>query len=434
MLFSHIGILDENLDYQPDMFVGTSGERIAYIGKAEPPAEEAPAYGERYDGRGRLLMPAFYNAHAHAPMVLLRGFAENLHLQEWLNDKVYPFEARITGEDARAATDLAAAEMLRFGVVSFSDMYMRDDERCEAVRDAGMKMNISRGVTAFDVTDYRKIQEAPANDHLYEVWDGAADGRIKVDLSIHGEYTNNEPVCRSIAELAAEHGSIIQIHLSETRLEHEECKARNAGRTPAEFFEYCGVFDQPTIAAHCVWVEPGDIEILREHGVTAVCCPASNMKLGSGFAPVPQLLEAGVKLALGTDGVASNNSHNMLRDLYLLATIYKGSSGDPTVVTPKQAVRAATREGALAQGRDDCGIMRVGARADLVALDVSVPWMNPPTSMLANLVYSASGGDVRLTMVDGRVLYRDGGWPTIDVERAMALTDASARRIISEIA
>lgn len=430
-LFCSIGMFDGRFDYLPARYVGVRDGRIAYIG-AEPPAD-SDAYGTRYDGRGKLLMPAFYNAHAHAPMTLLRGYAENLSLQDWLETRVFPFEGRITGPAARAATDLAIAEMARFGCVSFSDMYFFDDERCESVVDAGAKCNVSRGLTAFAETDYHRTNECAADDRLFAVWNGAGDGRIKADMCIHAEYTNNEPVCREVARIARERGAIVHVHLSETRREHEECKLRHNGMTPARFFEECGVFDSPVLAAHCVWCDEGDLQILAGHGATVACNPASNMKLASGFAPVPRMIELGINVALGTDGVASNNAHDMMRDLYLFAVLYKGATGDPTVVTPRQALAAATRAGALAQGRPDCGLVAEGMRADLTVLDVDRPWMYPQTDMAANVVYSASGGDVVLTMCDGRILYRDGEWPTVDVERAQFETQGYAERIIGQL-
>lgn len=430
-LFCAIDLLDENLLHLHGRYVGVRDGRIAYIGAVEP--DDAAAYAERYDGRGKLLMPALYNAHAHAPMTLLRGYAENLALQDWLNTKVFPFEARIDDAAAGPATELAIAEMLRFGCAGFSDMYFFDDARCEAVLASGIKCNVARGIAAFDAPSYAALPEAAANDHLLKAWDGAGDGRIKVDLCVHAEYTNGEAVCRGLAEAALAHGSIVQVHVSETRREVEECRERHGGLSPVRFLESCGVFDNPVVAAHCVWVDDDDIAVLASHGATVACNPASNLKLASGFAPVPKMLAAGVNVALGTDGPASNNAHNLFRDAYLFATLYKGATGDPTAVTPRQALHAATRAGALAQGRYDCGAVAVGNRADLVVLDVDVPWMHPATDMASNVVYAASGAEVVLTMVDGRVLYRNGAWTTIDVERAQSEVDSAAKRIIGEL-
>ena len=427
-LFCAIGLLDEDFVHQTGRYVGVRDGRIAYIGDCEP--SDAASYGERYDGRGKLLMPALYNAHAHAPMTLLRGYAENLALQDWLNTKVFPFEACIDDAAAGPATELAIAEMLRFGCAGFSDMYFFDDARCEAVLASGIKCNVARSIAAFDAPSYRELPEAQANAHLLEAWDGAGDGRIKVDLCVHAEYTNGPAVCRGLAEEALEHGSIVQVHVSETRREVEECRARHGGLSPVRFLEECGIFDNPVVAAHCVWVDEDDIAVLAGHGATVACNPASNLKLASGFAPVPAMLAAGVNVALGTDGPASDNAHNLFRDAYLFATLYKGATGDPTAVTPRQALYAATRAGALAQGRYDCGSVAVGNRADLAVLDVDVPWMHPATDVAANVVYAASGAEVVLTMVDGRVLYRDGEWPTVDVERAQREVDAATERIV----
>ena len=212
----------------------------------------------------------------------------------------------------------------------------------------------------------------------------------------------------------------MQVHVSETRLEHEECKERHGGLTPVRYFDSLGLFDVPVTAAHCVWVDDGDIDILAQRGVFVAVNPASNMKLGSGFAPVPKMLERGVEVCLGTDGMASNNNHDLMQDLYLLALLYKGSTGDPAAVEPKQALRAATRAGALSQGREDCGLVAVGAKADLCVLDVTGPSWAPMTNPLVNVVYAGHGADVRLTMCDGRTVYHDGAWPTLDVERAKA--------------
>lgn len=430
-LFCAIDLLDEQFVYHSNQYVGVRDGHIAYIGAVAP--DDAHAYDEHYDGRGKLLMAALYNAHAHSPMTLLRGYAENLALQDWLNTRVFPFEARIDDAAAQAATNLAIAEMLRFGCAGFSDMYFFDDARCEAIQSSGIKCNLSHSIAAFDAPSYLDLPEASINERLLKTWHGAADGRIKVDLCVHAEYTNGEAVCRGVAACAQEHRAIVHVHVSETQREVEECRTRHEGLSPVQFLDRCGMFLNPVVAAHCVWVDDEDIAILASRKATVACNPASNLKLASGFAPIPRMLQAGVSVALGTDGPASNNAHNLFRDTYLFATLYKGATGDPTAVTPKQALFAATRAGALAQGRTDCGALAVGNRADLTVLDIDVPWMHPATSMAANMVYAASGAEVVLTMVDGRVLYRDGVWPTIDVEQAKHEVDAASAHIIASL-
>ena len=433
MLFADIDIFDENLDLRPHCWVGVKNGRIAYLDGQAPADAEAEAYGEVYDGRGKLLVPAFYNAHAHAPMTLLRGYAENLPLQAWLNDMVWPFEAKMTPEDNYWATLLACAEMARYGVVSFSDMYYATDERVCAVVESGLKANICESELYFEPKPFADYASCAAVEEYVGKYHGAADGRILIDYNIHAEYTSNPQTCKDIAAVVKEKGLRMHLHASETRSEHEECKQRHDGLTPIQYFASIGVLDVPTTAAHCTWCEPADFDIMVEKGVFAAANPASNMKLGSGYAPIPAMLERGVSVCLGTDGMASNNNHDMMQDLYLLALLYKGSTGDPSVVTPKQALSAATRVGALSQGREDCGLVREGMKADLAVLDVTGPSWAPRTNPLVNMVYAGHGSDVVLTMSDGAVVYRDGTYPGIDVERAKAEVEARTKRIISEV-
>lgn len=433
MLFADIDILDENLDLRPHCWVGVKNGRIAYLDGQAPADAEAEAYGEVYDGRGKLLVPAFYNAHAHAPMTLLRGYAENLPLQAWLNDMVWPFEAKMTPEDNYWATLLACAEMARYGVVSFSDMYYATDERVCAVVESGLKANICESELYFEPKPFADYASCAAVEEYVGKYHGAADGRILIDYNIHAEYTSNPQTCKDIAAVVKEKGLRMHLHASETRSEHEECKQRHDGLTPVRYFESLGVLDVPVTAAHCVWVDDGDIDVLAERGVFVAANPASNMKLGSGFAPVAKMLARGVNVCLGTDGMASNNNHDMMQDMYLLALTAKGSTNDPAVVTPKQALTAATRVGALSQGRDDCGYVAVGAKADLCVLDTSGPSWAPMTNPLVNVVYAGHGADVCLTMCDGVVVYREGEWPTLDIERAKAEVEARTKRIIGEL-
>ena len=431
MLFANIAIIDEDFGYQANRWVGVRNGRIDYIGPEAP--ADAASYGEQYDGAGKLLMPALYNAHAHAPMTLLRGFAENLPLQRWLNEKCWPFEAKMTPEDNYWALVLACAEMARYGVVSFSDMYYATPERVKAVSEAGMKANLCEGLIAFEPKPYAEYPICQRNEEFVKLYHGYADGRILMDYNIHAEYTSNQQVCEDIVAIVKEKGLRLHIHASETASEVEDCRGRHDGLTPVQYFDALGVFDLPVTAAHCVWVDDGDIDILAEKGVFVAHNPASNMKLGSGFAPIAKMLDRGVNVCLGTDGMASNNNHDMFADMYLMGLVAKGATLDPAVVTPQQVLRAATRMGALSQGRDDCGLVKEGMKADLCVLDVTGPQWCPMTDPLYNVVFSGSGSDVVLTMCDGVVVYRDGIWPTIDLERAKAEVVARSQRIISEL-
>lgn len=428
MLFANIGILDETCTYVPNCYVGVRDDRIAYIGRSEP----AKSYGERYDGKGRLLMPGLVNTHSHAPMTLLRGYAENMTLQSWLNDRVFPFEAKLTAEDIYNGSMLAFAEMLRFGVTSASEMYYMGAAMGRAVLDSGIRSNISLSVTCFDDSDLWSLPIYRETLDLMPSLHNGGNGRLKLDLSIHGEYTSTPKVVHQMAELAKGTGLIVQLHLSETQTEHEGCVARH-GCTPTAYFEKYGVLDSLVIAAHCVWVTPEDRAILAKKGVTAASCPTSNLKLASGFCKVQKLLDAGVNVTVGTDSAASNNALNLWNDLKLLAVLSKAAEHDPTAVSPKQALQIATVNGAKAQGRPDCGVLRVGNKADLIVLNIDVPWMQPVHSMENNLVYAAQGSDVVLTMVDGKVLYRDGIYPHLDIEKLQAQAAKSTSSVLERL-
>ena len=430
MLFSNIDILDENFVHRKGCYVGVKDGRIAYIATAAPQED----FGEVYDGTGKLLMPAFYNAHSHSAMTLMRGYAENMALSDWLHKQIFPFEAKLDSEAIYSGTLLAAAEMVRFGIVSTTDMYFDGEAVSRAVLESGIKMNFSHSVTCFDERGARELPVYEETLNFLRRHHNAENGRVKLDLAIHAEYTSTPRIAEDMAAIAKELGLNLHLHLSETKAEHEACKARHGGRTPARYFCDAGVFDVPATAAHCVWLEGEDFDILKEKGVTVACNPMSNLKLASGFCNAPLLLEKGINVALGTDSVASNNSLNMLEEVKLFATLFKASTGDPTAITPRQALYAATRAGALSQGRADCGLVKEGFRADLIVLDLTArPYLRPCHDMLNNVVFSAQGTDVCLTMADGRVLYRDGAYPTLDVEQAAARAEACVARILSQL-
>ena len=428
MLFEHIDYLDENFEVQKNAFIGIKDGKIAYIG-TEKPQED---FGEVYNGKHGLMMSGFVNAHSHAPMTLLRGYGENLPLDRWLNEKIFPFEDKLTDSAIAASTTLACAEMIRFGTVSFSDMYFFSQTMAKSILDSGIKCNLSRGLTVFSDQDYEQLEAYKDNMDLLKNYQNAGNGRLKIDLCIHGEYTTTPKVVEAVAKHAKSENVNVHIHLSETKKEHEECKQRH-GKTPAKYFADLGLFDQPTTAAHCVWVEDEDIELFKKYGVTVACNPVSNMKLASGFAPIPKMLEKGINIALGTDGCASNNNLNIMQDLYLFALLYKGVTGDPTIVTPKQALSAATLNGFKSQGRMDSGKISVGQKADIIVINTDVPNMYPATDIACNLVYAAQGSDIKLTMVDGKVLYKDGEYLTIDIEKAKAQTQMHTDAILQQL-
>lgn len=428
MLFKNISILNESFEIEENMYVGIEGEKITYISKEAPKR----GFGRVYDGTGKLLMSGFVNTHAHSPMALMRGYGENMALQDWLNKKIFPFEAKLTGDAVYWATMLAMAESVRFGIVSTTDMYYFSEDMVRAIAESGTKNNLSRSITCFDDSELWELESAKEMKSLFETYHNAEGGRIKVDMSIHAEYTSTPKIVRQMAEYTSSIGANMHVHLSETQSEHEECKARH-GMTPAAYFNRLGLFDTPTTAAHCVWIEGEDFEILKEKGVTVASNPVSNMKLASGVCNVPKLLDMGINVSLGTDSVASNNSLNYIEEMKYFATAAKERVKDPTAVTPKQALRAATSSGAQSQGRSDTGVLARGKKADLIVLDISGPHMHPVHSLINNLVYSASGSDVVLTMADGKILYENGKYFTIDLERAVYETERAAKKILQAL-
>ena len=430
MLFTNIGVLDEHFDYHENWYVAVEKDRIAYVGAEKPEGN----FGEIYDGCGKVLMPAFVNAHSHSAMTLMRGYGENLALSDWLNKRIFPFEAKLDGEAIHNGAMLAAAEMVRFGIVSTTEMYFDAAAIRRAVMDSGIKMNMGLSVTCFDDRGYEDLPIYSEMLDALQTCHGAADGRLKLDASLHAEYTSTQKLAEGVAAFAREHGLRQHVHLSETKSEHEACKQRRNGRTPAQYFYDIGFFDSPTSAAHCVWLEGEDFDLLAEKGVTVASCPVSNLKLASGFPDAPLMLEKGINYALGTDSVASNNNLNLMEEIKLCATLFKATTGDPTVVTPAQALYAATRAGALAQGRNDCGLVKEGFRADLIVMNLrNKPHMYPCHSMVNNVVFAGQGSDVCLTMVDGKVLYRDGLYTTMDVESVIAKAVESTNKILSQL-
>ena len=397
------------------------GPVVTYAG----PRQSAPPFQaeRRIDGANRIAMPGLTNAHTHLAMTLLRGVGSDMRLQDWLEKAIFPAEERLTADIVRVGTELGMLEQLRFGVTAFADQYFFMDAVAQAVDRGGMRALLTRGIVG-DGSDASRLNENVALFHTYH---GAAEGRIRVGLGTHGEYTNSEASLRQQIETARKLGAHIHIHIAETRTELEGCKARHGGRTPVRYLYDLGLLDGPVLAAHCVWVEPEDIAILAARDVSVAHNPLSNLKLASGVMPLVPMLKAGVHVALGTDGTASNNTLNLWEEVRLAAILHKGVSGDPTVVSPAQVLRMATVNGAQAMGFPNVGLLKPGWRADVVLLDAEQPHMVPCADPEAGLVYASQGSDVCMTMVDGRVLYWAGEYLTLDYERILAEARVAAR-------
>ena len=397
-------------------FIVVTDERITHVGKSLPEQSTEQDFDRVIDCQENLVMSAFYNAHCHSAMTLFRGYGEDLALRRWLDKKILPAEELLNFRRVYYGSRLAIAEMIRNGVVSFTDMYMFADATAEAVLESGVKANISRSIVSFDknITKESDPRFAEAT-RLATQYHGSGEGRLLVDMSLHAEYSNVDACCKYVSEYAAANGLRMQLHLSETESEHNECIARH-GLTPAAYFASLGVFDVPTSAAHCVWLTNDDIAILKEKKVVPVHCPVSNLKLGSGVMPLRKLLDAEIPVALGTDGVASNNALSVLRELQIAAILHKGVHRDPEIIRASELPALATRNGALSQGREDCGIVRAGARADLIMIDLNAINNIPSYDLATTLAYSANASNVLLTMCDGRILWENGEYTSIDIE------------------
>lgn len=384
------------------------------------------------DGKGKILMPGLINAHAHVPMTGLRGYADDLALQTWLNDHIFPVEDRMDANCVRISAELGMAEMLASGTTSFSDMYSFCDDIAEAVANNGMKANICRGILCFDDSvpfDTANNLRWAESVGLYDRWHGYDNGRILIDFCVHAEYTTTKRCRETVARYAAEKEAIVHFHLSETQSEHEACLARH-GKTPARLFYEEGLLTNRALAAHCVWLSEDDIKLFSEVGASVGHCPVSNLKLASGIAPVTAMVDAGVNVALGTDGVASNNNHDLFEEIKLASLLQKGVTLRPEVFPADAALIMATKNGAKAQGRRECGSLFVGGDADFILLDTSAPNMTPRHHAASTAAYSARGSEVCLTAVRGKILYENGELKTIDREKLLAEFEKLVRPVM----
>ncbi|SFC20083.1 amidohydrolase [Clostridium uliginosum] len=413
MLFKNITMIDEKYDVIKNTNIVVEGNKISYIASTVP--EEY--CGEVYDGKNKVAMPGFFNTHCHVPMTLLRGYGEGLPLERWLNEKIFPFESLLTDEDCYFGTLLGISEMIKSGVVSFTDMYSHLETLIKAIDETGIKANISNSyLKVGENDDYFKHNSYKETELVRKYMKKSNNDRIRADVSIHAEYTSSERLVRQISEYCNSTDMNMHIHLSETEEEQRICKEKY-GLTPAEYFLKCGTFKSKTTAAHCVFVEGDDFNILKENGVTVSHCPSSNLKLGSGIAPLKTMLDYGINVTIGTDGAASNNNLNMIEEVNLAALLHKGINKDPLFLGQKDMLNIACLNGATSQGRENCGCIKVGNRADIVIYDFDKPHMQPAFDVLANILYSAQASDICLSMIDGNVVYKDDVFTNIDMEK-----------------
>lgn len=367
-------------------------------------------------GCDQLVMPGLVNAHTHLAMVLMRGYADDLPLMRWLKEHIWPLEAKLTDEDVYWGSLLGIAEMIRSGTTCFADMYFHMDSVARAIESSGMRALLAYGIIAPEPGE-RAEHELRISREFIERFHGVADGRIRTALGPHAPYTCHPSVWEQALELAQEHDLLIHTHLAETKGEVQEA-LRQWGKTPVEYLESLGVLEVPVLAAHCVHLTEKDIRILAEHKVQVVHNPTSNLKLASGFAPVQKLLEAGVNVAIGTDGASSNNNLDLLEEIRLAALLQKGILGEATALPALEALKLGTVRGAQALGWNDIGSIEVGKRADLVIFDMDRPHWTPNYDPISNLVYSAQAADVRTVIIDGRIVMEDRQIQTFDEDEA----------------
>ncbi len=400
------------------------GNRIASLS----PSESAVHAGDiELDGNGKLAISGFVNAHTHLAMVLFRGLADDVPLQVWLEDHVWPIEQQLQPEDVYWCTLLGIAEGIRSGTTAFIDMYFHCDQVARAVEESGVRALLSYGMIAPSLED-RGTAELATSKAFVKGWHGQADGRIQVALSPHAIYTCGEDVWRKTIELAHELGTPLHTHVSETRSEVDDWKART-GMTPVRYLQNIEAFSVPMLAAHCVHVDEDDIAILADHPVTVAHCPKSNAKLGSGVAPVPAMKQAGVRVAIGTDGAASNNRLDMVEELRAAWMLQRAIHEDPTHLVSQDVVAMATDAGRSILGLPENGLSE-GAPADLVLFDTDRTHTTPSHDMAAMLAYAANSGDVTDVYVDGKLLLKNGELRTIDEERVKSEVRRLLHRLI----
>ena len=390
-------LFDNNGPVISDDEVHVSGDSIEYVGPRK--TGEDLCFEREIDLDGDLLMPGFKNAHTHSPMTFLRSLADDLPLDRWLRESCWPNEAKLDDEAVYNITKLSILEYLSSGTTAMLDMYNHSDAFARACADSGFKAVISSGMNDFD-KDPSDIERDYLRFRHYK-------GLISYRLGIHAEYTTGLERLKFMVSLAEKYHEPCWTHLCETKNEVEGCIKR-CGMTPPLFLDSIGFFEYGGGGYHCVWMSDEDIDLFAEKGLMAVTCPSSNLKLSSGIAPVSKMLKKGVRFAIGTDSAASNNALDMFREMYLVSSLQKYLENEPTACPAEEVLRMACINGAIAMGLDDCDGIAEGKKADLTVIDLKRPNMRPINNIPANLVYSGSKENVRLTMVNGRILYENG--------------------------
>ncbi|NLB80667.1 MAG: amidohydrolase [Clostridiaceae bacterium] len=415
------------MDYDNPIVKGDIGivdEKIAFIGKDNNFTPDTIK-----DVKGNIVMPGLINAHTHTPMSLLRCYADDLDLHEWLFDRIVPVEDTFDENDIYWGSMLACLEMIESGVTAFADMYFLNTATARAVQQNGMRANISRALQCFDDrTSFENDKLIRQALELYNQFHNTAQGRIMVDISAHAVYTNTKPYLKYIATIIDELNVGVHLHISETERENIECLEKYK-MTPTQLFLSCGFFNTRTIAAHSVYLTQDDIDIYKDKNINIVTNPTSNLKLASGIAPIGKYLRNGLNIALGTDSAASNNNLNLFEEMHLASLLQKGVNKDPIEISAFDALKMATVNGADALGIENCGVLKASNVADLIIINTDKPHLMPYYNPLSAVVYSAQAADVDSVMVAGKFLMENREIKSIDVEQVKYQTKKIAARI-----
>lgn len=375
-------------------YLAVRGNRISYIGKRRPDGD----FDRVIDGKNNVVMPGLINTHAHLAMTLLRSYADDMNLQDWLFNKIFPFEDTLDEKMIREGSEIGIDEMLASGTTCFNDMYFFEKTTAEVVLKKGIRAVLAEGIN-FDGYDRKiRLMEELAEEFKDE-------DLIRLAIAPHAIYTCSDKLLRDCAEYAKAHDMLIHTHLSETKTEFDDCVKKN-GMTPTAYMESTGMFENRTVAAHCVYMTDEDIRILKKHGVTVAHNPVSNLKLASGVAPITKMLDNDINVSLGTDGASSNNNLDMFEEMKIAGILQKGITLDPTAFDAWTVLKTATVNGAKALGYNDLGILREGYLADIIVLDFDSPHLTPNHNTVSNLVYAAKGSDVEYTIVNGKIVYQ----------------------------
>lgn len=387
------GIKTENIE------VWTDNDKISFVGMPTNEMLKNAKFDREIDLEGNLLMPSFKNAHTHSAMTFLRSFADDMPLQDWLFKQVFPMEAKLKGEDIYWLTKLAILEYLTSGITASFDMYFEPDDYVKANAESGFRTVLCGSISG-DVSNIKRLED------FYNRFNGI-NPLISYRLGFHAEYTAEYELMEAVGELAKKYKAPVSVHNSETEKEVFEC-IEKYGKTPTQLFDSLGIYDYGGAGFHCVHFSDEDMEIFKERNVYAVTCPGSNSKLASGIAPLCKMAEKGVKLAVGTDGPASNNCLDMFREMFLMTALQKITEKDAAAFPADKVLYSATVGSAKAMGLDNCTDISVGKQADLIVIDLNQPNMQPLNNIGKNLVYSGSKQNVKMTMCAGKILYENG--------------------------